>query len=285
MIEMFLDRRIKLLGRTIPLWAFLLLTVLTASAAIIIIIQVSQQEQISVGALGLDYTSGEATVSGGTIVISYQVYEHGQTVLTEAYYITNNNADSLNMKLTALTPTASAEWSSVSYYKMTAKDSLGKSIMLLEYDGSVWSLGSCGLMNLVTGTIELEVHKGAGTTAMTLDQVFDVELTSETPDQGTYLFTHDHFDGAQWYFTGASLADGDHSWLGWTMKNRTPDYVLATWSGANYTSGSVQGVYNTIRYGQSVLFHATFGDIPDTSQCSDFYIHIEETDELVHVIP
>lgn len=276
-----LRKRVKLLGRSIPLLPLLLISVIAGSALVTVIIQKRTTEQISITATGLIFESAEASVTiAETVLIEYSTYEDSQLTMTSAYLITNNNPESFNMKITPQVPTTT-NWDQVSYYKAEID-----SIMFLEYSSAVWTPNFFGLMHLTTGTVSIELHTLSGSNQINIEQLYDIELISDDPSQGTYNFASDSYDVAQYYFSAQSLGDGEcNRFVGYTPVAYNFDYVLATVSGANITSAGVQGSGNPdyLAYGASGLYHSTF--MESIVSANAFYVHIAETDQFVYVPP
>ncbi len=235
-------------------------------------IQVQQRDEISVQALGLEYTGIDAEVSAvGLITISYDTFESSQLTMSEAYEISNLNVQGLHMKLTPFEPTS--DMSQVDFYCSSIDG-----IEFLRYESGVWTTDYFGLVNGATGMVSLELHTLTGSDPIVLDVTFDMELVMDSPWlEEIWQFVTAGSANAQFIATSTELGN----WIGAFSSDKTIDYVFCNCTAGYIQSTSVSGD-NILEFNGDADFLATWTDI---NGFFAFDLHVQETDELIRVLP
>jgi len=269
-------RKIRFFGRVVPIWAFLMIGIVSAAAVIVIVIQKPVREEVTVVDVGLVFTGIDVTVIGASVTISYDVYEDGLFSATTAYSIFNDNSQGLDIWLIPQNPTGT-------YDQMQSYTASIDGVEFLSYDGTVWTTTAYGILNGATGIVSIDMAVGVGTTPIIIDQLYTLELVTAAPALGTFDWEcYDYPEGFSASFTGTSLGGGDPSWIGLSTLGYTIDEVIAERAADNITSTVITGD-PFCEYGGTADF--TAADVGNVAQILQFHLHIAETDEYVTVPP
>jgi len=274
-----LQHRVKLFGRLVPVYLLLFIMVFGAVGAIVIVLQQVTQEEISVESVGLVYLSGDVTISGSSVIISYSTYESAVFDSDNAYTIGNQNLAGKHIKLVPQTPTG--DMSQVLAYSCSIDG-----ISMLDHDGVSWTTSTFGIVNGQTGTVSIHLETGSGISPISINTVFDLELLDTEPWLASYSWIFVNNPQAyQAHFTGSSLP-GETFWVGSGAggSQETIDHVICTVAGTNYTNTVLHDDY-VLEAGGSADFIAEWITSVEANLATDFYLYITENAEYTHVLP